>query len=257
MRTKFGHSPGDSRKGRDHGSRREDRDRAGSRVTKHERIKTRKERTELPHHSRIYSDLAGIYDHVFTRVFHRRIDQVVKGLRIPPGAKVLEVGIGTGLSLDAYPSHADVIGIDLSQDMLDHAAQKMDPRRHAHIELRQGDALNLDFPDESFDFVTSFHVITVVPDPKRMLDEMVRVCRPGGRIVIINHFSSERALIRFVVDRADRITRHLGWSTKLRLRDVLDPGVLVLDKRYKTKPWSLFTIVEARKLSATPPGRGH
>jgi phosphatidylethanolamine/phosphatidyl-N-methylethanolamine N-methyltransferase len=217
---------------------------------KRDRVRTRKMRKEeMPaHHSRIYSDLAGIYDHVFTRVFRRRIIQVVGGLRIPPHARVLEVGIGTGLSVDAYPRHSDVIGIDLSQDMLDHAAQKMDPLRHGHIKLQQGDALNLSFPDESFDYVTAFHVITVVPDPKRMLDEMVRVCRPGGKIVIINHFSSERALIRFVVDRVDPITRHFGWSTRLRLRDVVDPGVLVLEKRYKTKPWSLFTIVEARKL---------
>lgn len=214
-----------------------------------ERVQARKaQRKELPHRSRIYSDLAGVYDHVFTRVFSRRIDSVIKGLRIPAGAKVLEVGIGTGLSVDAYPSHAQVVGIDLSQDMLDQAAQKMDPLRHRHIHLQQGDALHLGFADESFDFVTAFHVITVVPDPKRMLDEMVRVCRAGGKIVIINHFASERALIRFVVDRVDPITRRLGWSTKLRLREVLDPGVLVLDKRYKTKPWSLFTIVEARKI---------
>lgn len=231
-------------------SRREDsRPVAGKR----ERLRSRKTAVELPHDSRIYSDLAGIYDHVFTRVFRRRIDQVVKGLNIAPGQEVLEVGIGTGLSVDAYPAHAKVVGIDLSQDMLDHAAQKMDPERHAHITLQQGDALNLEFADDSFDFVTAFHVITVVPDPKKMLDEMVRVCRPGGKIVIINHFSSERALIRFVVDRVDAITRHLGWSTRLRLRDVLDPGVLVLEKRYKTKPWSLFTIVEARKLDDEEP----
>jgi phosphatidylethanolamine/phosphatidyl-N-methylethanolamine N-methyltransferase len=254
MRSKPGHSPGGSRKPDTGGGRREDS--RGTFIGKRERVKTRKSRSEeLPHHSRIYSDLAGIYDHVFTRVFRRRIDQVIKGLRIPEHAKVLEVGIGTGLSVDAYPRHADVIGIDLSQDMLDHAAQKMDPLRHGHIRLQQGDALNLAFPDESFDYVTAFHVITVVPDPKRMLDEMVRVCRPGGKIVIINHFSSERALIRFVVDRVDPITRHLGWSTKLRLRDVVDPGVLVLEKRYKTKPWSLFTIVEARKLDDESPRR--
>lgn len=226
---------------------------------KRDRVRTRKGPAgltkELPHRSRIYSDLAGVYDHVFTRVFARRIDQVVKGLRIPSGAKVLEVGIGTGLSLDAYPSHAHVTGIDLSQDMLDRAAQKMDPLRHGHIHLKQGDALNLAFPDESFDYVTAFHVITVVPDPKRMLDEMVRVCRPGGTVVIINHFSSERSLIRLVVNSVDPITRHLGWSTRLRLQDVLDPGVLVLEKRYKTKPWSLFTIVEARKLDEGPSRR--
>jgi phosphatidylethanolamine/phosphatidyl-N-methylethanolamine N-methyltransferase len=255
MRTK-GHHPGRKTDRGDHGPWSSD---GRTVISKHERVRTRKERNAIPQHSRIYSDLAGMYDRVFTRVFRRRIDQVVKSLRIPPGAKVLEVGIGTGLSVDAYPGHADVTGIDLSQDMLDQAAQKMDPLRHAHIKLQQGDALNLAFPDESFDFVTAFHVITVVPDPKRMLDEMVRVCRPGGRIVIINHFSSERAFIRFVVDRVDPITRHLGWSTKLRLREVLDPGVLVLDKRYKTNPWSLFTIVEARKLDSPPvrrAGRG-
>lgn len=255
MRTK-GHMPGGRKAERgDHGPWSGDGRDGRTVVSKHERVRTRKTREAVAQHSRIYSDLAGIYDHVFTRVFRRRIDQVVKGLRIPPGARVLEVGIGTGLSVDAYPSHADVIGIDLSQDMLDHAAQKMDPVRHRHIKLQQGDALNLVFPDETFDFVTAFHVITVVPDPKRMLDEMVRVCRPGGRIVIINHFSSERAFIRFVVDRVDPITRHLGWSTKLRLREVLDPGILVLEKRYKTKPWSLFTIVEARKLADTRPLR--
>jgi phosphatidylethanolamine/phosphatidyl-N-methylethanolamine N-methyltransferase len=256
MQTKAGRSPGGSRKGGRSETHVPGREEARSGVTgaKGEKLRKKRLRKELPHHSRIYSDLAGLYDHVFTRVFARRIDQVVKGLRIPAGAKVLEVGIGTGLSVDAYPGHADVIGIDLSQDMLDRAAQKMDPERHGHIRLQQGDALHLDFPDESFDFVTAFHVITVVPEPKRMLDEMVRVCRPGGRIVIINHFSSERSLIRFVVDSVDPITRYLGWSTRLRLRDVLDPGVLILEKRYKTKPWSLFTIVEARK-AGQPPSR--
>ncbi|MBI5503882.1 MAG: methyltransferase domain-containing protein [Deltaproteobacteria bacterium] len=214
---------------------------------------SQRRRKELPHRSRIYSDLAGLYDHVFTRVFAERIDRVVKGLAIPNGARVLEVGIGTGLSLDAYPRHCSVIGIDLSRDMLDRCEDKMDPAQHEHIELRQMDALHLEFPDQSFDYVTAFHVITVVPEPRKMLAEMVRVCKPGGKIVIINHFSSERALIRFVVDGVDPITRYLGWSTRLRLHDVLDSGVLVLEKRYKTSPWSLFTIVEARKAN----GRGH
>jgi len=246
MRTK----PGQNRRTDLHGPRRDD---GRTWISKRRKVQTRKARTAIPQHSRIYSDLAGIYDHLFTRVFARRIEHVIKGLAIPAGAKVLEVGIGTGLSVDAYPMHAEVTGIDLSQKMLDHAARKMDPVRHRHIRLQQGDALNLAFPDESFDFVTAFHVITVVPDPKRMLDEMVRVCRPGGKVVIINHFSSERALVRFVIDRVDPITRHLGWSTKLRLQDVLDPGILVMEKRYKTKPWSLFTIVEARKTGESGP----
>jgi phosphatidylethanolamine/phosphatidyl-N-methylethanolamine N-methyltransferase len=205
------------------------------------------ERHELPHRSRIYSDLSGLYDHVFTRVFSRRIHAVIQGLRIPPGARVLEVGIGTGLSLDAYPPHCRVLGIDLSAEMLDHARAKMDPSRHQHIELRQMDALRMGFPDESFDFVMAFHVVTVVPDPQRLVEEMARVCKRDGQVVIINHFSSPRKVIRGVVNLVDPLTRKLGWSTRLSLDDAINGSPLALESRYKTSPWSLFTVVAARK----------
>jgi len=203
-----------------------------------------------PHRSRLYSDLAGLYDHVFTRIFARRIHLVVRRLGIPPGARVLEVGIGTGLSLDAYPSHCHVTGIDISREMLDHAEQKMDSIRHRHIELVQMDAMNMAFADDTFDFVTAFHVVTVVPDPQRLVDEMTRVCRHDGQVVIINHFSSRRPVIRGVVNMVDPLTRKLGWSTKLSLDDVMTGSDLELESRYKTSPWSLFTIVEARKFGA-------
>ena len=204
---------------------------------------------KVPHTSRIYSDLSGFYDHVFTRVFAERIDYVVEGLNIPEGARVLEVGVGTGLSLDAYPPHCDVTAIDLSAEMLERAEQKKDPARHGHIKLVQMDAQNLEFEDQTFDFVTGFHVVTVVPDPKRLVDEMTRVCKSDGQVVIINHFSSERPVIRAMVNMIDPVTRYLGWSTRLRLCDVLDDGCLGPVNRYKTSPFSLFTIVEARKFS--------
>ncbi len=205
------------------------------------------EQRSLPHRSRIYSDLSGLYDHVFTRVFARRIHEVVRRLRIRPGARVLEVGIGTGLSLDAYPAHCDVVGIDLSMEMLDHARAKMDPARHGHIALRQMDAMHLDFPDDTFDFVTAFHVVTVVPKPQKLVEEMARVCKPEGQVVIINHFSSPRKVIRKVVNLVDPLTRRLGWSTRLSLDDAINGTPLSLESRYKTSPWSLFTVVEARK----------
>ncbi|TFH25028.1 MAG: class I SAM-dependent methyltransferase [Myxococcales bacterium] len=210
-------------------------------------------RRETLHRSRIYSDMSGLYDHVFDRVFRRRIQTVVRQLGIPPGARVLEVGIGTGLSLDAYPGHCHVTGIDLSKEMLDHADRKRDPFRHAHIELVQMDGMNTAFPSDHFDFVTAFHVVTVVPDPQRLVDEMTRVCKPSGQVVIINHFSSRRPLIRNLVNLADPVTRKLGWSTKLNLDDVMDGSDLNLESRYKTSPWSLFTIVEARKFAPASP----
>lgn len=202
---------------------------------------------ELPHRSRIYSDLSGLYDHVFTRVFARRIHSVVSRLRIPNGAKVLEVGIGTGLSLDAYPPHCHVTGIDLSEEMLRHAADKMDPVRHSHIRLRQMDAMHMDYADGTFDYVMAFHVVTVVPSPHRLVDEMARVCKRDGQVVIINHFSSPRPVIRKVVNLVDPLTRRLGWSTRLSLDDAINGAPLALESRYKTSPWSLFTVVEARK----------
>jgi phosphatidylethanolamine/phosphatidyl-N-methylethanolamine N-methyltransferase len=200
-----------------------------------------------PHDSRIYADKAHLYDHVFDRVFTRRIEWVMGNLEIASGAEILEVGVGTGLSLDAYPPHCRVTAIDLSNEMLEYAAEKQHPERHAHIELRQGDAQNLEFDDNSFDVVTTFHVITVVPDPHLMLAEMARVCKPGGTIVIINHFSSPRALIRGVVNCMDPVTRYLGWSTRLSLDDLFANSPLKLKRRYKSSPTSLFTIVEAEK----------
>jgi phosphatidylethanolamine/phosphatidyl-N-methylethanolamine N-methyltransferase len=202
---------------------------------------------ELPHRSRIYSDLSGLYDHVFTHVFTRRITHVVHGLKIPPGARVLEVGIGTGMSLDAYPRHAHVTGIDLSQEMLDRADLKRDATRHAHIKLRQMDALDMDFPSDYYDFVTAFHVVTVVPQPAKLIAEMTRVCKHDGQVVIINHFSSPRPAIRKVVNMVDPLTRRLGWSTRLSLDECINGAPLSLENRYKTSPWSLFTVVEARK----------
>jgi len=206
----------------------------------------------LPHRSKMYSDLAGVYDHLFTRVFANRIHRVIRDLDIPPGARVLEVGVGTGLSLDAYPRHCHVVGIDLSADMLEHARQKLDPVHDKHIELRQMDAMNMGFESNAFDYVTAFHVVTVVPDPYKLVNEMSRVCKPEGQVVIINHFSSRRRVIRGVVNLVDPLTRRLGWSTRLSLDEVMMGSPLSLQHRYKTSPWSLFTIVQARKFDSAP-----
>ena len=130
---------------------------------------------------------------------------------------MLEVGVGTGISLDAYPPYVKVVGIDPSADMLAHAIKKTRDNGWGHIDVRQGDALNLEFPDNSFDWVTTFHVMTVVPDPLRMMQEMLRVCKPGGKIVLINHFASENPLLYSLVWIANPLTKHLGWTTRLQV----------------------------------------
>lgn len=200
-----------------------------------------------PHESKIYYEFSHLYDRIFTRVFFPRIESTIRSLKIPPAARVLEVGVGTGLSLSAYPPHADVTGIDLARDMLDQAQEKITRNGWRHVTLRQMDALNLEFPAGHFDYVTAFHVVSVVPDHARLMGEIVRVCRPGGTIVVINHFRSQRGWLAPLVDLFDPITRRLGWRTTLRFSELFDGSSLRIERRYKTSPRSLFTVAIATR----------
>jgi phosphatidylethanolamine/phosphatidyl-N-methylethanolamine N-methyltransferase len=142
------------------------------------------------HESKLYSEFAPLYDKVFGKIFYSRLRRVIESLRIPRGAKVLEVGVGTGTSFPAYPRHCEVTGIDLAPDMLARARKKIRDNGWTHLKVLEMDALRLEFANDSFDYVMAFHVVTVVPDPIRMIEEARRVCRPGGRIVVVNHFTS-------------------------------------------------------------------
>jgi len=204
-----------------------------------------------PHESRLYYEFSQFYDLLFRRVFYRRIAMVIRSLAIGPGTRVLELGVGTGLSLDAYPAHCHVTGIDLAPDMLERAQDKVNRNAWRHIALEQGDALNLKAGDDSFDYVMAFHVVSVVPDARRMMAEAQRVCRPGGLITIINHFRSPNPTISRAMRAIDPITRRIGWTT-LRLSDVLDRRALHVERQWKTSPRSLFTIVVARNAKALP-----
>jgi phosphatidylethanolamine/phosphatidyl-N-methylethanolamine N-methyltransferase len=204
-----------------------------------------------PHESRLYYEFSHLYDLLFRRVFYPRIAMVIRSLAIEPGARVLELGVGTGLSLDAYPTHCHVTGIDLAPDMLERAQDKVNRNGWRHVTLEQGDALNLKFPDDTFDYIMAFHVVSVVPDPIRMMAEARRVCRPGGVITIINHFRSPHPTIARLMRAIDPITRRIGWTT-LKLSDVLDRRALHVERQWKTSPRSLFTIVVARNAKAVP-----
>ena len=199
-----------------------------------------------PHESKIYSEFSHLYDKIFSRFFCKRITSVITSLNIRPGAKVLEVGVGTGLSLAAYPTHCEVTGIDLAPEMLERAKQKAVENGWRHFRLLQMDALNLDFPDNAFDYVTSFHVISVVPDPVRMMQEIHRVCKPGGTVVIINHFRTTKPVLGPLIGALDPLTRRLGWSASLRLSEAFDGVPVRIEKRFKTSPFSLFTVVLAQ-----------
>lgn len=200
-----------------------------------------------PHQSRVYSDLAHFYDSVFGRAFVDHEHEVIGRLQFRPDQKVLEVGVGTGISLDAYPPYVHIVGIDPSDRMLRQAVAKTRENGWGHIELRHGDATKLEFPDNSFDWVCSFHVMTVVPEPRRMMDEMVRVCKPGGRIVLISHFASPNPMLFFFGWMINPVTKMLGWTTRLRARDVIDGQKIQVERNDRFSALSVHYCIIAQK----------
>lgn len=198
---------------------------------------------EAPHQSRLYSDLAPLYDKTFARFFYARERTVIQDLNISKGAEILEVGVGTGASFPAYPRDCHVVGIDQAPLMLAQAREKIAKNGWRHLEVMEMDALNLDFADNAFDYVTAFHVVTVVPDPIRMMAEVRRVCRPGGTIVVVNHFTTESRFWGAVTKSLDPVTRRLGWSTDLKLRPFLHDTGFTGCKAYRFSRFSLYTVV--------------
>jgi phosphatidylethanolamine/phosphatidyl-N-methylethanolamine N-methyltransferase len=195
------------------------------------------------HESKLYSEFAPLYDKVFGKIFYNRLERVIEDLNIPPGAKVLEVGAGTGTSFPAYPNHCEITGIDLAPDMLARARKKIEENSWSHLQVMEMNALALEFPDNTFDYVMAFHVVTVVPDPVRMIAEAQRVCKPGGKIVIVNHFTSDRRILGTITQAFDPVTRWLGWRTDLKLKPFIKAADLTVEKRYKLNKTSLYTVL--------------
>ena len=199
------------------------------------------------HESKLYAEFAPIYDKVFGKIFYSRLLRVIDGLHIPRGAKILELGAGTGTSFPAYPHDCRVTGIDLAPDMLARARRKIEQNGWNHIEVLEMNALTLSFPDDAFDYVMAFHVVTVVPDPVVMIEEAKRVCRPGGKIVIVNHFTSDFPVLGSVTRSLDPLTRLLGWRTDLKLKPFIETTNLTVERIYKLSKTSLYTVLVGTK----------
>jgi phosphatidylethanolamine/phosphatidyl-N-methylethanolamine N-methyltransferase len=161
---------------------------------------------------RTYRLFSGSYDIVFGPVFHPGRKAAVRIANHRPGQHILEVGVGTGLSLPHFRADSRVTGIDVSEEMLAKARRRAERRRLSHIEgLHLMDAEHLEFPDNSFDAVLALYVASVVPNPARFAAEMRRVCIPGGTIVVVNHFTSENPAARFIEKRLAGLARHIGF----------------------------------------------
>ncbi len=193
---------------------------------------------------RVYSNYAGVYDHIFGRIFHESRESAVRRLKVRQGEQILEVGVGTGLSLPLYPRHCKVIGIDLSSGMLEKAHARVRTHGLDNVELARMDAGQMQFEDDSFDTVMAAYVVTAVPDYRKVVTEMIRVCRPGGRIIMLNHFSNGNKLIAAVEKVISPLCKHIGFRTDLSLNTVLEGTSLLVARKEKVNPLRFWHLVE-------------
>jgi phosphatidylethanolamine/phosphatidyl-N-methylethanolamine N-methyltransferase len=201
---------------------------------------------------KVYSAYSGFYDLLFGKVFHDSRADAIRLLDLEPGQTVLEVGVGTGLSLTFYPRHCRVVGIDLSQPMLERSREKVNRYGLRHIELQRMDATRMTFEEDRFDAVVAAYVMSTAPNPRRVLSEMVRVCRPGGRIVMVNHFSNGNRLVSAVERWISPLCTRIGFRTDLSLEGLLSGAPLAVLSAQKVNPFHYWSLVycENRK-SAT------
>jgi phosphatidylethanolamine/phosphatidyl-N-methylethanolamine N-methyltransferase len=191
-----------------------------------------------------YARWAPIYDPIFGAFTRRPARAAIAEInKLPPG-RVIELGVGTGLSLPQYDRRHRVVGVDLSPDMLVRAEKRVAAERLSHVEaLIEMDAGHLRFPDQSFDAAMAMFVITVVPDPDRVLAEMARVVRPGGRVVLVNHFSVDRGPRAHVERWMAQFSARLGWRPNFPIERVLGRPELRLSTRQPVKAFDLFTLL--------------
>ena len=196
----------------------------------------------------VYENIAWFYDLTFGPALHPGRVDAIRRMAIRPGDRVLEVGVGTGINVSLYPSDCAVTGIDLSSSMLEKARDRVARKGVRNVRLLQMDAVNMKFADETFDIVYAPYVISVVPDPVAVTREMVRVCKSGGRIVILNHFRSRNALMAWIERMISPFTVHIGFKSDLDLPAFLAQAELKpvsIDKVNFPRIWSLVTCIKA------------
>jgi phosphatidylethanolamine/phosphatidyl-N-methylethanolamine N-methyltransferase len=196
---------------------------------------------------RVYEKLAGVYDLTFGPTLHPGRLQALDRMAIADGKSVLEVGVGTGINLGLYPRACQITGIDLSSGMLEKARERIVKKGLRNCRVMEMDAAALTFEDNTFDIVYAPYLISVVPDPVAVAREMRRVCKPGGRIVILNHFKSDNPVLSRIETAISPMTVHIGFKSDLDLHGFLHQADLTpisIQKVNLPPMWTLVTCVK-------------
>ena len=202
-----------------------------------------------------YAKWAPIYDFVCGPIF-RNARRVTARAARKVGGRILEIGVGTGLSLGDYYGCTEMIGIDISAPMIARAKERMTNRRYPYVkQLLQMDAANLSFADQCFDCVVGQFVITLVDNPERVLSECARVLKPGGQIILVNHLYSETGLAAAIERWASRYARPLGLRPEFPLARLLawaeKHGDIRLIDHHKVPPFGAFMLVRFGRICAS------
>jgi phosphatidylethanolamine/phosphatidyl-N-methylethanolamine N-methyltransferase len=193
---------------------------------------------------RAYKIYAPAYDFVFDWIFRPGRDAAIRLLDIQRGDQILEVGIGTGLNVPFYPPHCRIVGIDLSEEMLRKAQEKVTELVLGNVTLKAMDATVMDFGDDEFDSAVATYTISAVPDPVGVLREMRRVVKPGGNIVLLNHFRSQRPVVGRLEDLVAPVCTRLGWKSNLPLEPLLQQVDLIPEISTKVNLFNGWRLIK-------------
>jgi len=175
-----------------------------------------------------YRRYASVYDALFGPVLQPGRKAVLGALQCQPGDRVLEVGVGTGLSLPLYPPFVRVTGVDLSREMLDKARTRVRRRDLSNVEgLHEMDAHAMDFPDASFDKIVAMYVVSIVQEPARLLRELHRVCKPDGGSFMVNHVRSTNPILGAVEKGLARFSDQIGFHPDFDLHSLVNGSARV------------------------------